>query len=329
MKSTSIRHRSRRRWGVALALALGLTAVPYAEAAAPAAPIKVIQNYSETLEPNSSAACAGFDNMWLRRFLLADEHDAATGFELSAVTLGHQDVIPADGSIPLTVEAYAIDTGDDLLLANLEPLATTSIEVAGEDQNTLETVPLAASVPVGKDLVIAVSELGADGVYFIGGNQQPQSATAYIVAPGCSVTEPTAVDLLVPGHLVFYGLGKSGECVSAESATMQAESSLAAATKAYAKAKKAAKKAKKKAAQAKKKFGSTSKQYKKAKKAAAKKAKKAKQAKKKAARAKKAVAAAQSLSAAECAQPLLPAPPDETRSSATRSSGVISTGAAG
>ena len=290
-----------------MALAVGLTVVPYAQAAAPSAPTKIIQNYSQTLVNPASVACGGGDNQWYRRFDLGGNHEATSGFSIEKIVFGTQEVDPLDGSITLNVAVKTIDADAELLLANLEPVSMTTLELTAENAGSVLETPLAASVPPGKDLVIEIATPGAQGSMFIGGNEEPESFPAYVSSTNCLVLEPTTTDDLgfVDQSLMFYAVGKSGDCLIAEAAVASAEQGLVTADRTYAKAKKNAKKAQKKYKKGKK-FGKKSKKYKKGK----KKAKKAKKVLKKANKARKLararLAAAQATAAAECAQPMLP-----------------------
>lgn len=299
MRSLLSRRRSRLLLGGALALALTIApgVTPVAAAAAASPPIKVIQNYSEVLAEASSVVCSGGANTWYRRFDLAADHGSSSGFRLEGVVVGHQDVVPTAGTMEIRLEAYTIDPAASMLLENLDPLSATSIDLDATQAGDVTTSVLAGDVPAGKDLVIAVVDPGLEGLYSIGGNAQPQSTSAFILAPSCSLNEPTATDTLLTGGLMFYAVGTSQDCLSAEATVTAAEQVLAKATATYAQAKKKAKKANKSAKAAKKK---------------ATKAKKAnKSAKKKVSQAQKALATAGALSAVECAQPSLPDLPAE------------------
>ncbi|WP_323792433.1 hypothetical protein [Nocardioides sp.] len=311
MRSLLTRRRSRLLLGgvVALAVALGPGVTPVSVAAAavdPPTPIKVIQNYGETVEEFSSATCYPGPNTWFRRFDLASDHGSSSGFRLESIVVGHQEVVPNSESIEIGLGAYTIDPGEELLEENLDPLAGTSFMLGSDQEYSITSTPLAATVPAGKHLVIAVMNSGSDGIYYIGGNQQPQSASAYLLAPGCDLFVPTPTDTFVEGSLLFYAVGTSQDCLSATAAVEAAEQAAAVAKAKYKKTHKKYKKAKKALKKAKKK-GSRS-TYKKAK----RKYKKAKKAYKKArsaySSAQSALVSAQQTATTECAQPSLPAP---------------------
>lgn len=328
MSHLPFRRHTRRFAAGVVALAVGLTVVPYAQAAAPSAPIKIIQNYSETLEFGASTACGGGDNQWYRRFDLAGNHQVASGFSVDKVVFGTQEVGPLEESITLNVAVKTIDPGAPMLLANLETVSMTTLELTSENAESVLETPLAAVVPPGKDLVVEISTPGAQGSMFIGGNKEPESFPAYLMTSACSVFEPTTTDELgfPDSSLMFYATGKSGDCLIAEAAVTSAEKALATADRKYTKAKKKAKKAQKKMKKAKK-TGKKSEKYKKA----LKKYKKAKKALKKSNKARKLarakLAEAQATAAVECAQPMLPAlPEEEPKGAPTRPREPASTG---
>ena len=296
--------------------------------AAPAADIKVSQNYAETIVPNEGLACNDgvtvFDTKFFRRVDLS-AYGAASGFTVSSITVAVEVAESTAGNVPGTVSVYALDHAAALTTATLgAPVATVPVNFDSVANGSLLTAPISATVPAGKDMVVAASVATAtdDELFFMGANTEPQVAEAYLQSATCGATEPTELSGLDPSladtALVFYAKGKTTDCKTAETALNTATAAAAAAatkvttaTAAVTKADKKVKKAKKSLKKAKK-SGDADK-IKKAK-------KKLKKAKKAAKAAKAALAAAQAaLTAAnaavttatagqntKCAQPVLP-----------------------
>ncbi|GAB3253754.1 hypothetical protein [Nocardioides dilutus] len=296
--------------GPALALGLTSAAGAAASAMAPAPPIKVTQTVSDTAPFGNSVTCNGggipTENHFYRRFDLAGAHGASQGFVVSQVTLAVE--ASEGGTKPGSVKISAIDAADAFTLANLEPISNTAVNLASVADGTILPVPVNATVPAGKQMVLEVQvDGGTPGFWFPGSNNLGETAPTYLRADDCGATQPTAVSTLgFPNmHLVLFANGKAVECLNAETAVTSATAAVTQATAVVAKAKKKLKKAKKQLRKAIKSGDDTA--IAKAKKKVKKAKKKLRAAKKALAAAKAALAAATQSAAVECAQPALPA----------------------
>ncbi len=297
-------------------------------ATAPAPPVKISQNSSEAFFAGGGVAChfngVLAENHWYRRFDLSGHYGVSKGFAVSRLVVAVEKAFSLDGTLPGHVAVSAIDDGDPLLLANLEPLASVPVDYESVADGALFTVPVTAVVPAGKDLVVeAVVQAGTDSELFrVGANTAPELADDYFRADVCGWTQPTpftAVGWPMQSH-ILYAVGKAVDCLDAEASVTAAAAALAHATADLAKAQEAKTKAVgrlRKARSALKnavaQHGPSSAQAVEARKKVAK-AKKAKAAKVKALRAATSAAAAATAevpasersAALECAQPPLP-----------------------
>jgi hypothetical protein len=330
---------------VALAVPLSFGVAPAANAAAPN--IKIIQNSAESITPGM-VACGNTtntaENHYYRRFDLAGGHNAATGFKVSQVVFGVESATSTDNTIPGNVLVWAIDHADAFTVANLEPVATVPVNLDSVADGTLMTVPIPATVPANKDMVIEVEvDAATTGKkFFLGSNTGAQTAEAYLRAAACAINEPTTMTVVGFGtrHPVLYATGKAQDCITAEAAVDAATAAAAPLAAAKTKATQDVTTATAADTAAKSKVAKAKKSLKKAKKSGiASKIKKAKKKVKKAKAAAKAAAAAlaaantalstatTALNAAnakvatatatantECAQPALPAPGPAPRS---------------
>ncbi len=330
-------------FAVASSLCLAAPGAHAVGSASPAPAIKVTQTASDAVTALNSVACGNAantaENHYYRRFDLSGGYNAAQGFKVSQVSFGVENATSADNTIPGNVLVWAIDPADAFTLANLEPVATVPVNLDSAADGGLLTVPVTATVPAGKDMVLEVEvDAATTGkLFYIGSNTANQSGLSYLRAPACAINEPTPTSGIgfPTMHIVLFANGKAGECITAETAVdtataalttatankTKATAAVASATTADAAAKKAVSKAKAKLKKAKK-SGDASK-IKKAK----KKVKKAKAAAKKAAAAltaantaltaattavttaTTAVTTATATATTECAQPTLPTRP--------------------
>ena len=223
---------------VALAVPLTLGLAP-AQAAAPHPDIQLKQNASDSIG-GPGIACHDttsgtlLDNQVLRRYDLS-QYGASNGVSVSSIDFGVQDSDGGTpGDTPATVEVYAIDHAAALTMANLgSPISQVPTDLATFAAGTIAAVPISATVPAGKDMVISLTVPGsAEGqVFFIGTNASAQSADGYIVAADCGATQPLGFSDLGLGDLtvVLFATGKTTDCKTAETTTNAAEATAATA----------------------------------------------------------------------------------------------------
>ncbi len=223
---------------VALAVPLSLGLAP-AQAAAPHPDIMWKQNASDSIG-GTGIAChdtttgAMLDNQVLRRYDLS-QYGASSGVSVSSIDFGvQQSDGGTPGNTPATVEVYAIDHAAALTSANLgSPISQVPTDLATFASGSIAAVPISATVPAGKDMVISLTIPGSadDQVFFIGTNTSAQSTDGFIVAPDCGATEPLGFSNLGLGALtvVLYASGKTTDCKIAETATTAAEAAVAPA----------------------------------------------------------------------------------------------------
>ncbi|MCP3905251.1 MAG: LamG domain-containing protein [Planctomycetes bacterium] len=180
----------------------GLFAASQSCAAAPCVELcgttSLTQNTAQAANGVSSFACAPggvqSDNSYFRIFDLAAE-GITTTFEVCEVQFGVQFAVGPGGTQPVTVNVYTLDGA--FTFANLTEVGTATVDVA-DSGPTMVTVPVAASVPGGSQIVVEVFSAASSTAEFrIGSNEAGQTAPCYWAAPACSQPEP--VDLATLG----------------------------------------------------------------------------------------------------------------------------------
>lgn len=220
-------------------------AAPAEAAAVPAPAVKISQNASESFFAGGGVAChfngVLVENHWYRRFDLDGHYRVSKGFAVSQVVVAVEKAFSLDGALPGHVAVSAIDHGDPLVLASLEPLASIPVDYESVPDGSLLKVPVAAVVPGGKDLVVeAVVRAGTDSELFrVGANSAAEVADDYLRADVCSYTQPTpfaSIGWPSQNH-VLYAVGKAIDCLDAEAAVTAAGTALGVATSRLATAK--------------------------------------------------------------------------------------------
>lgn len=175
---------------------------PDVDAAAPTVdaqrrtPRRLTQTTSGEIEPDTSIACTDDDdddhseNSYYRVFDLAAE-GIDSSFHVTAVEVGVEAADSGgDGAQTIEVSIHALE--GDIEDGQLEPLGTATEEV--EDQvGGRVTVDVDAVVPGGTRFAVEVRT--PDGTqqghsFFIGANDDGQSAPGYIRAPECDTDRP-------------------------------------------------------------------------------------------------------------------------------------------
>ncbi|WP_089253998.1 carboxypeptidase regulatory-like domain-containing protein [Asanoa hainanensis] len=186
---------------------LGASITPKA-AALPLADQTITHSASQTIMTGNSASCNNGlqtqDNKYLRTFKLSD-FGITGSFDVSQVQFGVETNTSAQ---PLSVNLYSLE--GDLRYANMTRIGTTAFTAAADSDGTIVTVPVEGSVPAGGTLVVEV-DVPAGGWFFIGSNDEGQTAPSYIASTACSLSEPTdTADINFAGmHLVMNVSGAS------------------------------------------------------------------------------------------------------------------------
>jgi hypothetical protein len=166
--------------------------------------VTLSQTNSDAIDDGNSEACVELDdneaptrtleNSYYRAFDLAAE-GIEGDFQVSSVLFGvDESTAPDDSAQPATVRLHILD-GDELLLENLDEIASQNIDIAPQELTTLE-VPIEATVPAGSTLVFELFVPSTDQqgeFFFIGSNSEGQRAPSFVRAPddGCDFDEPT------------------------------------------------------------------------------------------------------------------------------------------
>lgn len=185
------------------------------------------QTQSDQIEAATSIACPAASggtaaNNYYRVFDLAafgitgDFHVTQVSFQVE-----HCDDIAgaAGATMAVRVGTYSGVMGDTLTAADMTILASNPnvlvpevIEDLGPPAVTpggTVNAPLSATIPAGSKLLVEVDAPDGDGTYYfyMGANNDGESAPGYILAPRCSVTVPTNVSTVtspaVPVHLLL------------------------------------------------------------------------------------------------------------------------------
>jgi subtilisin-like proprotein convertase family protein len=174
-------------------------------------PTEITESASQNIVGGNSIACADattgftFENHYWRAFDLPSFSIGGI-FEVCQVEIAVEAAISIAGDQPLTVNLYWTGSGG-FPGGTLTSIGTANLTVPDQDQSFL-TVPITATAPAGSTLVVEVAS--PDGTtegyaFYIGSNDQPQTAPSYLSADACGVTTPTDLaDLNFPNmHIVI------------------------------------------------------------------------------------------------------------------------------
>jgi len=174
------------------------------------------QSSSQVVLSANSVSCVGdltgyhADNSYYRVFDLADFNITAP-FQVTSVEFGVEESASTSGTQPVDVILHALANGSSFTVADLVEIGRHD-ESLGDLVETTHTVPVSATVPVGSQLVVEI--FTPDGrtmgnTFFIGSNQDGESAPSYLRAADCGVTEPTLMTALTPNivHMVINVTG--------------------------------------------------------------------------------------------------------------------------
>lgn len=194
--------------------------------------VTITQNTSATIIPGTSVSCNnGFpnffhtDNSYWRRFDLNGAHGIVNPFTVTRVDFGVEEATAPPGAQPVTVRLYRIPNAAALILANLTLIGSfpTSVVNQGSTIFQLPVGPTVIANPLADDLVVEVftpNGQAAGNRFFIGANNLGQTATAYISAADCGVTQPTPTGALgFPGSHLYMAVTGAENPVAAANQT--------------------------------------------------------------------------------------------------------------
>lgn len=163
------------------------------------------QTDSQAVTAGSSISCntmgppqVSRENSYYRAFAL-DGWAIDAPFTAQHVDFGVELASSLVGSQELQVKLYTLN--GPLQVANLTQLSTNTIVVPNSGIVTSVSVPISPAPVVPPHSTLVAEVLSPDGtvnqnVFFIGGNQQGESASGFLRAPDCGVTEPTSYGAL-------------------------------------------------------------------------------------------------------------------------------------
>ena len=184
-----------------LLIALGFTFFTQAQ-------VTLTQTTNNDIVEGTVACSAGgvtSDNIYYRAFDLA-----ALGysqFDVNQVTFGVESFANPSSAFAVDVIIYS-NPGGNFPAGTLTQIASVSVPISISDLGTLKTVAIDASVVAPAKLVFAIripDETAGTTVFFIGSNNNGQSAPGYISSAGCGITSPqTMADIGFPEvHLIM------------------------------------------------------------------------------------------------------------------------------
>lgn len=198
---------------------------PPPDAATPDAPVPVDivlgQTNSTEITPQNSLAClnptrtAHSENSYYRVFDLAAEGVDRELF-VEKVSVGIENADSENGNTqPMDVKLHTL-VGNFTTVANLTQIAMAPVAVADQTGTILE-VNFQTTVPASSQLVVEVftpdGDPNGDNVgsrFFVGSNDQGETAPTYFRAPGCDFAEPVespAIDPDLNMHMVLTVAG--------------------------------------------------------------------------------------------------------------------------
>lgn len=177
---------------------------------------ELTQSSSQAIAPLNSVSCNNLslghaENSYYRVFDLPS-FGIADSFEVCEVQIGVEDAVGGNPTQPLILNLYT-NSGAPFPNGTLDLVATRNFAI--QDQSlTLLSLPIAAHLPVGAQLVVEV--LTPDGqaggyFFFIGSNSAPETAPSYLRAPDCGFPTPatTAAIGFPDMHIVMNVRGSS------------------------------------------------------------------------------------------------------------------------
>jgi hypothetical protein len=167
-------------------------------------PISITQNtdpsYMDLLTSVSCGVAGSHttQNWYLRRFLLPT-YGIVTQLDVQSVDMGIEQLDILDGittDYTFNVKLFTIPNAAAFLFANMTEIANVPVTITPADAATFINVPITGTVLIGSDLVVAID--APDGTLTFtqfrpGVNNSGYTATSYLAAADCGITEPTSV----------------------------------------------------------------------------------------------------------------------------------------
>jgi hypothetical protein len=156
--------------------------------------LSITHSLSQTIMAENSVACSEdggestAENGFLRTFFLED-FGIYGDFEISQVSFGIEAL--NDNSIDITVNLYTLDALE-FTYANMTLIGSSS-ETIPPQALTIMSMPISATAPAGSTLVVEIDapDMSDTAAFFIGSNDQGQTASSYIRSASCGMPQPT------------------------------------------------------------------------------------------------------------------------------------------
>ncbi len=156
-------------------------------------PVTITHSVSQTITPGDGITCnngTALNNSFFRDFDLDDDFGVTTDFEVTSAEFGVETI---SGNFDVTVNIWSLVGAFPGGVLTLQNSVTQTLTPAAA--GTIVSIPIAATIPFGDNLVYEISIEG-DGVtsFFLGCNTLGQTGPSWILAPDCGAVVPT--DLL-------------------------------------------------------------------------------------------------------------------------------------
>ena len=177
------------------------------------APVVITQSNTQTIEPGADIACASptsfRDNNMFRSFDLDDDHGLPNGVIVTDVEFAI-GVITTPTGFPIVVNVYSTPEGA-FPGGTLTLQGTGVYNATNADAATIVTVPVAATMPAGEDMVVelVLTDDGTDTNFMrFGCNNDGETGDSYIQAVDCGAATPqTFASLGLSQGMVMNVLG--------------------------------------------------------------------------------------------------------------------------
>jgi PKD repeat protein len=177
--------------------------------------ISITHSHSQEIMEGNSVACSDdggsstAENGFLRTFFLED-FGIYGDYEISQVSFGIEAL--NDNSIDITVNLYTLDALE-FTYANMTLIGSSS-ETIPPQALTIMSMPISATAPAGSTLVVEIDapDMSDTAAFFIGSNDQGQTASSYIRSVSCGMPQPTDFSAIgFPNvHIVINVTGEPG-----------------------------------------------------------------------------------------------------------------------
>lgn len=169
------------------------------------------QDTNDPETPNSAS-----DNKYFRFFDLSD-FGIETAWDVQSINFGIQGVnIPSmPNGYPMRVKVYStpgssFPTGYP---TNFDQLASAVVLATNENNGTIVTANLSATIPTGHNLLVSIeyeaAEQGSGNRLFLAANSAGETAPTYIESEGCGISPSTMATIGFPDvHLILSVTGQ-------------------------------------------------------------------------------------------------------------------------